>query len=114
MGGSKKLYHKIKQQVLFIHLIMYDLVSITLIDLDRFSLPYYDILKFCIFPGQNKYIINAFIHIFPYYPICFVHAEEVNLTDTLGSIRAGLVPVAAHYNLLLAGKGAHSVDTVKA
>lgn len=43
-----------------------------------------------------------------------VHSCLLNLTDTLGSIRAGVVAVAAHYDLLLACVGAHCVDTVKA
>lgn len=40
------------------------------------------------------------------------HLTLINV-DTLGSVGAGMVTVAAHYDLLLARVGAHCVDTVK-
>lgn len=43
-----------------------------------------------------------------------LRVQVLNLTDALGSVRAGMVPVAAHDDLLLACVGAHRVDTVEA
>lgn len=65
-------------------------------------------------PDPNQCIINPIIYNSQYCPVHFTHVQEVNLTNTLGPIRTGVVPMAAHYDLLLAIVGAYCVDTVKA
>lgn len=60
----------------------------------------------CVLAKTNTILMLSFTSFHSSFP--------VNLTDTLGSIGAALVAVAAHFDLLLARVGAHSVDTVKA
>lgn len=70
--------------------------------------------EYVLCPDPNQCIVAPIIHNSQYCPVHFTHVQEVNLTNTLGSIRTGVVPMAAHYDLLLASVGAHCVDTVKA